>query len=276
MHPLSGDWQPILNQMRGSDLLGLPNVPVRVPGRGWYRFHSNLELQRIAQRYNRDHGLGAHPTDYSGVDLERAVQVAEAYDLMAHVPGDPRVRRSYDALRVETWAQYEALISEGYSFEFYPDGEDPYYNSPREAIYDLTANHHMYVFPTVGSHGGFGQEPEKFLEHPLREAAPGVMWGTDGVTYNDIFRAVHDSLAHAKEGVGFGPVGEDNAYRQHAAMFSQEARMALASETRGQNTWVNFGPHGAHNRAYPRSTIYADQKAGILPDWAICPDFLRR
>jgi len=63
--------------------------------------------------------------------------------------------------------------------------------------------------------------------------------------------------------------GEENAFQAHMRMFSPEAQKALATETRGQNSWVNFGPKGAENRANPANTTYATQKAGILPDWAI-------
>lgn len=85
--------------------------------------------------------------------------------------------------------------------------------------------------------------------------------------YNDMFRIVHDYFGHAKEGNGFGPNGEENAYLNHAKTYSPEAQKALATETKGQNSWVNFGPHGEQNRANPSKTIYADQKAGLLPDW---------
>jgi hypothetical protein len=50
-------------------------------------------------------------------------------------------------------------------------------------------------------------------------------------------------------------------------MYSPEAQKALTSETRGQNSWVNYGPKGEANRANPAATTYADQKAGILPEW---------
>ena len=63
--------------------------------------------------------------------------------------------------------------------------------------------------------------------------------------------------------------GEENAFQAHMRMFSPEAQKALATETRGQNSWVNFGPKGAENRTNPANTTYATQKAGILPDWAI-------
>jgi hypothetical protein len=40
----------------------------------------------------------------------------------------------------------------------------------------------------------------------------------------------------------------------------------MTVETRGQNSWVNFGPHGEHNRANPAETKYAEQKATVIPD----------
>ena len=63
-------------------------------------------------------------------------------------------------------------------------------------------------------------------------------------------------------------MGEEKAYQQHKKMFSPEAVKALTTETRGQNSWVNYGPKGEANRANPSATTYADQKAGLLPYWA--------
>lgn len=43
----------------------------------------------------------------------------------------------------------------------------------------------------------------------------------------------------------------------------------MTAETRGQNSWVNFGPFGETNRhANAAETHYAPQKIGIMPDWA--------
>lgn len=84
---------------------------------------------------------------------------------------------------------------------------------------------------------------------------------------NDIFRIVHDYFGHAKEGFSFGPNGADNAWHHHMQMYSKDAQRALTSETRGQNSWVNFGPKGQENRMNPATTTYAEQKAGLLPSW---------
>jgi hypothetical protein len=80
---------------------------------------------------------------------------------------------------------------------------------------------------------------------------------------NDRFRAVHDWIAHAGPGNQFGPIGEENAYRMHAATLSPQAQRALASETRGQNSWVNFGPHKDRPM---KERPFAEQKAALWPE----------
>lgn len=87
---------------------------------------------------------------------------------------------------------------------------------------------------------------------------------------NDLFRIVHDYFGHLKEGYGFRAAGEDNAWRSHASMYSDLARPAMTTETRGQNSWVNYGPHGEKNRtASAADTVYADQKVGLMPEWTM-------
>lgn len=272
---LIGDWQAEIDSRAGDDLTGLPSKPFNVPGRGEFVFHSNADIQRIADDYVAEHrerlGLSDHPRDYTPVNPETAAKIAQAYADMEHNPDDPEVAAAYKALKDETLAQYEALVEAGYEFAFFPTF-DPYSNSPREAIFDLTVNRKMFVYPTDD---GFGSGDD-FPGNPLLEIVSGLEWGGKPVTYNDVFRAVHDTFGHAKEGLGFRWIGEDNAYRQHSAMFSPQARRALASETRGQNSWVNFGPNGDSNRTGSvLGTIYADQKTGLLPDWAIDPDLHR-
>jgi hypothetical protein len=220
------------------------------------------------------------PTQYVSASPERGSRIAKAYDEMpdaAKGEGSPayrkQVERSYNAFREETADQYAMLMSKGYQFEFMPVGQDPYGNSPWGAMRDLGENQHMYVFPTDE---GFGTL-EEAGSHPLLEVVPGLTWAqrqADGtvvdkpVTYNDLFRAVHDVFGHKKEGVGFRADGEENAWRSHVAMYSDEAKGAMTAETRGQNSWVNFGPYGEANQtASQMDTVYADQKAGIMPDW---------
>ncbi len=206
------------------------------------------------------------PTDYAPADPEGGAQVGEWYDKAEHAPDDPEVIAGYDALKRESIEQGEALLAAGYTVDFYPEGVDPYPGGPWEAMADMRDNKHLYVFPTEG---GFGSGATT-LRHPLLELVPGVEWGGRRVTYNDWFRWIHDAYGHHKEGVGFRADGEFNAFRQHVAMFSPLARRAMASETHGQNSWVNYGPHGEKNRtANQAETVYADQKAVLAPEWVV-------
>lgn len=117
-------------------------------------------------------------------------------------------------------------------------------------------------------------ETTDIANNPLLRPS-GIMWavGTpDGpkveATANDIFRAVHDAFGHGMEGAGFRGKGEENAWQAHAALFTGPALKALTTETRGQNSWLNYGPYGESNRtAKVEETVFADQKVGIMPEF---------
>ena len=80
----------------------------------------------------------------------------------------------------------------------------------------------------------------------------------------------HDLFGHAAEGYGFGPRGEENTWIKHSQMFSAEAQKALTTETRGQNSWINFGVHnydseGNHKNIPLKYRPYGVQKVALLP-----------
>lgn len=229
----------------------------------WRKLEPDPELRQVAQSYMDSKRWPYNPPrTYPEVDESRAKRIADEYERMPHAPNDPYVRSAYRALAQETADQYNHLVNNGYTFEFEPPGGA--YNSPWDAARDIRDNKHMYVYPTSVGYG----MGEKVDEHPLLQDT-GYEWNGQPVTYNDLFRGVHDAFGHAKEGVGFRHHGEENAWRQHSAMYSDLARHALTSETRGQNSWVNFGPYGDHNQtANQADTVYPPQKAGLLPEWA--------
>jgi hypothetical protein len=215
-------------------------------------------------------GLPYHPPQhYARVDPERATRIAHEYEKMKDEPDHPLVKAAYEAMINETKAQYEHAKKAGLKMEFWDPNtqKDPYEASPRLMTEDVRKNNHMYVFPT---HAGFGHEPISEMhikQNPLLRDS-GERWNGQPVTMNDLFRAVHDYYGHVKEGVGFRGDGEENAWRAHASMFSPLARLALGSETRGQNSWLNYGPHGSENRtANTENTVFAPQKIGIMPAW---------
>jgi hypothetical protein len=191
----------------------------------------------------------------------RAKEIADAYDAMKHEPDNPAVKASYDAFKRDIDEQWDYATKDmGVTFEPWNKPGQPYANS-REMRADVRNNHHLYFF-----RGG-----EAPADHPAMEVDPAT-----GLDYREKVRAVHDLFGHAVHGYQFGAKGEENAWAAHARMFSSEAIPALTANTKGQNSWVNFGPHmrrpdgtlikeGEPGWIHPSKRPYAEQKAGVLP-----------
>jgi len=157
----------------------------------------------------------------------RASRIADAYDELPTVDED--AFESYTALATEVEAQFEYMTKTlGVKVEFVAD--DPYKTS-REMFADVSKGV-LKVLSTAstGSHPFFSDEQ------------------------NDKFRAVHDFFGHAATGRGFGQDGEESAWVHHSQMFTETARGALTTETRGQNSWYNTRGQG-----------FAEQKVALLP-----------
>ena len=232
---------------------------INIPGRGEIEFGPNEKARDIAR------SLGATLIDeYVPVLRQFAERIANEFQIMKHNPNDPEVKAAYDAMIKETMEQYKAIIAAtGLEIHFIK-GENPYEATPRLAILDIVENNRFYVYSTKD---GFGSGPEQYPGNPLL-AETDVMIDGEPALANDIFRIVHDYFGHTMNGVGFRAGGEENAWQAHAGMYSRLARRAMTTETRGQNSWVNYGPHGDFNRtASGADTIYADQKIGLLPVW---------
>lgn len=195
----------------------------------------NPDLQMMARQFATRNGGTALPR-VTAVDPQAAKHMASVYEKLPK--NDKAAKAAYDQLNKEVAHQYNTLRENGYKFEF--TNEDPY-KSSKEMAKDVNENKRLKVFATQSDNFHPYMTPEQ----------------------NNQFRAVHDVLAHAGEGNQFGPVGEENAYRTHASTLSPLAQRALATETRGQNSWVNFGPN-AHLPAAERP--FAEQKAALWPE----------
>lgn len=219
---------------------------------------------RAARAYAESVGLPVRrQSEYVKVDVERAKRIAQAYEDMKDEPTDPKVAAAYDAMIEETLAQYQFVKATGLKVEAIEEGQDdPYPEGPKQVLEDLERGH-LWFFPTDQ---GFGTLAEAQKANPLLRETEEKL-GNRVLVANDIFRIVHDFFGHGIEGSGFGARGEENAWQSHMRLYSEAALPAVTSETRGQNSWVNYGPHGEANRANQRETVYADQKAGIMPSW---------
>lgn len=256
---------------------GVPASPLQpLPGApkvGGAVFGPIPELVAIAEAYAASLGdklkYRRQPA-YVQVNPARGARIAQAYEEAKHDPDNSDVRRAYSALIEQTRAQYDALVAAGYEFTFFGNDDDPYAGNPWDAMRDLRDNKRMAVYSTMAGYGTDQTFDPK--QHALLRDT-GLVWkdqqGNDvPVLANDLFRAVHDAFGHGLEGAGFRARGEENAWQAHVRLFYGEAVKAITTETRGQNSWLNFGPYAETNQtASLQETVFADQKMTLLPSW---------
>lgn len=239
------------------------------------RFSSReiAEIKNAEEKYLKDQGIDVPDYfRYPDQDKKRAQLIAAAYEKMQNNPNDPKVKQAYEALIEETMAQYNALKDTGINFTFLKPGmDDPYAASPALGYKDIVENKNLTVFPTDF---GYGSNPSFDASANPMLTKVGTIGDKDDAVANDAFRVVHDVFGHLGPGnPQFRSAGEERAFLQHSRMYTPEARLAMATETRGQNSLVNFGPFANQNRAASGAdTVYADQKVGLLPDWAVDPE----
>ena len=212
------------------------------------RFRSEplQDASKISNRITgRERGDTEGPRQFERLDPEKSKRIADAYDKLENNPNDPVVKRSYEALVKETLDQYQAMIDAGYSIQI--DNEEPYANSS-EMIDDLRENKRIKIFSTESGFGDQGITEKQRKENPLLAKTTFTDINGQPLLANDVFRAVHDFFGHAQEGNSFGPRGEEIAWQIHSEMYSEDARRALTTETRGQNSWVNFS--GVNEKAF--------------------------
>ena len=248
------------------------------------------DAEKIAQSYMQSIGMEYVPVEkITKLDEDLSKRISDAYDQMENNPNDPEVKAAYEAMAKETLDQYDAILKEGYNVEI--NNNEPYSNS-EAMIKDLKDNKRMNIFSTES---GFGDEPitdEQRSENLLLKDSGRKDVNGETLLINDVFRFVHDFFGHAKLGNSFGPIGEENAWRVHSEMYSPEAKKAMTSETRGQNSFVNFSgvndavfkkrdkarelrKEGKIEEAYRlvgevyEEMKFADQKVGLLPSFAV-------
>jgi hypothetical protein len=212
-------------------------------------------VQEEADAYTRQLGLKApQHGHYVDIDQPRAGRLADLYDaLPADDTRNPEVTAAYAALARELQAQWAFATARGMRFEPWTKDGQPYQTSAEMAA-DVRDNQRLFFYTGGESHPLLGARDPK-----------------TGHTLNDMFRAIHDYYGHAAGGYGFGPRGEENAWMAHSQMFTWAARRALTTETRGQNSWVNFGRHNYHADGTPKNIPpperpFARQKVALLPD----------
>lgn len=153
--------------------------------------------QQSSYTYMTSNGIqNKLPYIYRPVNVETAQEIAKAYEQMPNIlddsvwnSNDPKmveyknkVLASYNALAGETLQQFKHILkSNGTSVEFYPvdaNGNvvDPYGGNPRNALMDLMANNHLYVYPTSAGFGTTGISETDSERNPMLKES-GVLFG---------------------------------------------------------------------------------------------------
>ena len=244
-----------------------PYSDIRGPLRPPDAEEGNRTSWRIAQRL-RGRPLIPVPSQESLTSEQRNLQsnIADAFDdLPINDLGNPKVRKAYEELARELSSQYQALPI---NVEVWEGEGEPYTNS-NAMRKDVSENNHLYIYGTEAK--TFGPPGVVYDNHPMLKRTAFTDMNDNPLLVNDLLRAVHDYYAHTMAPNKFGPLGEEAAWQNHMLMTrSPWARWALTSETRGQNSWVNF------NRLQTSPTIRADilpiterqfseQKTALLP-----------
>lgn len=187
-----------------------------------------LDEQVPVSSFQRQSGIArAHRAAAEGSpEYKRAV--FEAYGNRMPELVDRSGAQNYDQL---TEAAYRALGDDvGQQFDRLPvrtqyhQGEGEY-ATPSGMFRDVLGNGNLNVFR--------GGDPHDFLNR---------IDPVTGLNENEKFRAVHDYIGHVARGSTFRPGGEEIAYATHHNTLSPLAQLALLSETRGQNSLVNYSP----------------------------------
>lgn len=189
---------------------------------------------------NNGKPLSAEPeTHPSSIERQHAIGVVYGIAASEHPEYKKRVFDAYKTQRPEIVREaratnYDELLHASYNklsgevdkqFKDIPlkmhFRDDKFYDNSQEMMRDVHLHHAITVY-SGGEHEQLGKPDE------------------NGLSTNLKFRAVHDVFGHSIHGNQFGPKGEEIAWDTHRQTLSPLSQLALTSETRGQNSYVNY------------------------------------
>lgn len=229
-------------------------------------------VRNVAQEFHSVMGLDA--PEFKPIMVFNDEIGAAAADIFQNLPMfDEAAIPLYKKFIQETNMQYQMLLDAGIEFELVD--VDPY--TPNKAGHQqMIADMENGKLKVLATSQSFGDGTTSNLNPMLSESRYLDVNGRI-MLENDVFRAVHDTFGHGMRGNTFGPIGEYNAWLAHKEMYSQDARRVMTTETLGQNTFTNYGPHmrdangnllGRADAGYipPADRPFASQKVAIMPD----------
>jgi hypothetical protein len=233
-----------------------PKKPKRQPKKytreGWKKSlndwmdRNNLDSSKF---WNKDKGRVELP------DMETIKAIAEE---QAQGKPDEATKQSYEKFKKHLMSQYDALVDSGLIVKAWKGDGEPYKVSEekmwvpsskkmREKVEETGV---FYFFMTDK---GFG-EGQTDKAHPFLQMSSAKTADGEPMLYNDVFRVVHDAVAHLNGGYSFSTRGEMNAMLAHASTLPKDTWSALWAETFAQNAYyeVNkkFAPQNYYTSKY--------------------------
>jgi hypothetical protein len=164
----------------------------------------------------------------------------------------PEAEASYGSLVDEIGRQYEALTAAGLKARAWRGEGEPYGDPPgstkpnsNKMREEVAKTGEFSFFMTDKGFGTGDATPN----HPMLRETKYKTADGEPMIANDLFRVVHDMVAHVRGGYSFSTNGEYNGMLTHASTLPEAAWPALFAETFGQNA------------VYEKTKQYAPQNA---------------
>lgn len=165
----------------------------------------------------------------------------------------PEAEASYGSLVDEIGRQYEALTAAGLKARAWHGEGEPYGDPPgstkpnsNKMREEVAKTGEFSFFMTDKGFGTGDATPN----HPMLRETKYKTADGEPMIANDLFRVVHDMVAHVRGGYSFSTNGEYNGMLTHASTLPEEAWPALFAETFGQNAVYektkNYAPQNAY------------------------------
>jgi HK97 family phage portal protein len=204
-----------------------------------------------AKVWDRSKGLAETPPS------AEVGQFADEQQAQTGKPLTPEAEASYQSLVDEIGRQYEALLDSGLKVHAWKGEGEPYGDPPgstrpnSDKMRRDIAESGEYSFFMTESGFGAGNVTEN---HPMLRPTKFKTSDGEPMIANDLFRVVHDFVAHVRGGYSFSTNGEFNGTLSHASTLPEAAWPALFAETFGQNAVYERTGGYANQNAYASAT----------------------
>ena len=178
---------------------------------------------------------------------------------------DKETEKSYVEFKSHLISQYESLLDAGLVVKAW-EGEGEPYKVSEEKPWVPSSNRMREMVEETGefyffmTEKGFGEEGATEGAHPFLQMSPVKTSDGKPMLYNDVFRVVHDAVAHLNGGFSFSTRGEMNAMLAHASTLPKDSWPALWAETFAQNAYYEV------HKTYAEQTYYSSKFVGLIEE----------